>query len=232
MNKVSLASAAVVVGLVAVGGAACGSSGNKNAASTSAQSKKTAFCAADVTLDKAGAAVTSSSGFLDVLKANTPAIAATQANAPSGKVGTEAKALASAANSAVASNNANALQQVPNSYSADVDTYCGVDGNGDPLPSYFRAGKGSAFCSVNDQISAGTTAAQGPADILVFLKAHQNLVNQVGNDLGSLPSSLKPEVQTLVTTTKQAIATNDSALLTPGIGGDARDADLYCGNNR
>ena len=228
MKKLSVASAGVVLGLLAVGGTGCSSSGSKTAATTS---QKAAFCAADVTLDKAGSAVNSPSAFLDVLKANPTAIAALQANAPSGKVGTEAKALVSAANSAVASNNANSLSQVPNSYGADVDTYCAVDGNGDPLPSYFGVGKGSAFCSVNDQISAGTTAAQSPADILVFLKAHQNLVNQVGNDLGSLPSSLKSEVQTLVATSQQAIATNNSNLLTQAIGKDAMDADLYCGKN-
>jgi len=221
---------AVAMVLVAGAGSACSSSGSK---SSSGQSTKAAFCSAEVTINKAGANASSAQDFLAVLKANGPAIAALGKNAPSGKIGTEAQALVKAADTAVASNNTDSLQNVPQSYSGDIDTYCGVDGNGDPLPAYFAQGKGTQFCAAETQIDAGTSQAQSADDVLNFLKAHQGLVSQVAANTSNLPGNLEPEVHTLVSSAQQAIATNSSdPLNSQDVQNAASDASLYCGENQ
>lgn len=237
MNRLGTARAVSVLALVALGASACGggSTGTQaSSASTSAASgTKAAFCAADVTIDKAGAQAQSGSDFLSVLKNNAAALSDLQKNAPAGKVGTEAKALVQGADAAVAANDPSKLAQVPGSYGADVDTYCGVDGNGNILPSYFGAGKGTPICSVNSQINAGTNAAQSPADVLAFLKAHPNLVSQFAADVADLPGSIKSTAQSLVSTAQQAIATNNADLLsTNAVTTESMDVSLYCGQNQ
>ena len=230
MNSSSVARATAAFALVAGAVTACSSGGTK---SSSSASTKAAFCSANVTIDKAAANAQSPQDFLTVLKQNGPALAAMRKNAPAGRIGTEAKALVGTADKAVSSNNINDLEQVPQSYGGDIDTFCGVDGNGDPLPAYFAQGKGSQFCSAIDQINTGTSQAQGPDDILAFLKAHQDLVAQVSSNAGNLPASLKSEVQTLVGSARQAIATNKSDPLgSPDVQNDAADASLYCGQNQ
>lgn len=230
MSILSYSRVAVALALVAGAGSACSSGGSK---SSSGQSNKAAFCAAEVTINRAGANASSPQDFLNVLKANGPAITALGKNAPSGKIGTEAKALVKAANTAVAANSTDALQNVPQSYSGDIDTYCGVDGNGDPLPAYFAQGKGTQFCAAEEQIDAGTSQAQSADDVLTFLKAHQSLVSQMAANSSNLPSTLKSEVQTLVSAAQQAIATNNSdPLNNADVQNDAADASLYCGENQ
>ena len=228
-------SSGVALGLLGLGAAACGSSGSTNASSTSTTSgTKAAFCAANVTLDKASSTVNSGAEFLTVLKQHSATLDTLQKNVPAGKIGTEAKALLQAARTAVATNNVNALE-APNLQSdgADIDTYCGVDGSGDPLPSYFGAGKGSNACQIQNQISAGTSNANGPADLLTFLSAHQNLVSQFAAAVPNLPASIKSQAQTLVTTVQQAIATHNADLLgTQAISNDAMNVSLYCGQNQ
>jgi hypothetical protein len=198
---------------------------------TGSQAQKSAFCGANDAIDRAGANVNSAAGFLAVLKTHQAQLSTMKDNLPPGSVGAEARQLVNAAQQAVAQNSINPLNGGPTS-GGDVDTYCGVDGNGNPLPSYFATGKGTALCAANDQINAGTANVSTPSDILAFLKAHQNLVNQVGAALSSLPSSLTAEGQQLVTTAQQAIATNNPNLLTPTIGKDAMDISLYCGHNQ
>jgi hypothetical protein len=230
---------AVVLGLVAIGGAACGSSGSSPAASGStttsaASASKTTFCDANTTLDKASSNVNSGADFINVLKSHASTLATLKANLPPGKVGTEAKALLQAADTAVATNNPNALFNPSlQANGGDIDTYCGVDGSGNPLPAYFGAGKSTAFCGVNDQISAGTESAQSPADILTFLSAHPDLVSQFTADVPNLPSSIKSQAQDLATAAKQAISSKDAAPLgTDAINTDAMNVSLYCGQNQ
>jgi hypothetical protein len=230
---------AVVLGLVAIGGAACGSSGSSPAASgstsTSAVSaSKTAFCDANTTLDKASSSTTSGADFITVLKSHASTLATLKANIPPGKVGTEASALLQAVDTAVSTNNPDVFNNPAlQANGGDIDTYCGVDGGGNPLPAYFGAGKSTAFCGVNDQISAGTNTAQSPADILTFLSAHQDLVSQFTADVPNLPSSIKSQAQDLATTAKQAIASKDATPLgSDAISTDAMNVSLYCGQNQ
>lgn len=138
------------------------------------------------------------------------------------------------ADKAIADNNANELESAAGSAAgAAVDTFCGVDGRGKPLPSYFAAGKGTAFCSVNAQINQGTSTATSGADVLAFLSAHQDLVNQFANDLSSLPAAQKAEAEQLVTTTRAAISSHDGTALGSQTTADAaNDIGLYCGQNQ
>lgn len=228
----------VTLAIAAGTAAACSSSSKPSTSPTSVAapanaSTKADFCSAEVTINKAGSNVSSAQDFLNVLKANGPAISTLDKDAPVGKIGTEAKALVSAANSALASNNPDALNNVPRSYSGDIDSYCGVDGNGDPLPSYFAQGKGSQFCDVDSQLNAGAGNAESPSDLLAFLKSHQDLVSQAAASMSSLPSPVQSETQTLITAVQRAIATNNADLLN---GQDVQNgvtaSSLYCGEDQ
>jgi hypothetical protein len=236
-----------ILALVVAGATACSNSGGKSSTSTSTTAStaaststtvatdahKSAFCSADITLDQAGSNASSATDLITALKADHPALTTFAADAPAGQVGTEAKALVNAVNASIASNDPTALEQVPSNYGGDVDTYCGVDGNGDPLPAFFNQGKGSQFCDAIVQIDAGTNAAQSADDVLTFFKAHQNLVTQAGANLTGLPSPINTEAQALVAAAKQALAANNSdALNSDDIQSDAVDASLYCGDNQ
>jgi hypothetical protein len=222
MRKGSVVGSLVVLGLLALGATACSSS-------PSASAKKMAFCTANDSIDKASANVNSDAGFLALLKAHQADLNTMESNAPSGSVGQLARSLVSAADQAIRTNNVNPLTSING---GDVDTYCGVDGSGRPLPAYFAAGKGSAFCSVSDSINQGTNAASDAAGVLAFLAAHQNLITQYASYVPSLPGSIKSQAQTLVSTAQAAIAANNSALVgTQAIAQDSMDVQLYCGEN-
>ena len=105
---------------------------------------KTAFCSANVAIDKATAKVTSEAGLLAVVKTHSADLKAMKKDAPAGAVGATVRKVVAAVDAAIASGNANDLNNVPNG--AAVDTYCGVDGEGTPLPKYFATGKGTTFC--------------------------------------------------------------------------------------
>jgi hypothetical protein len=232
VRKLPIAPTVVVLFLTTLGAAACGSS--KTALGTTAQARKTAFCAADKRLDKAGATVTSEAGFLRVLKANPSALRTLRKDAPAGKVGHQARALAKDAEAAVASNSASRLNDPSlDSAGADVDTYCRVDGTGNPLPQDFAKGKGTAFCAVSNSINEGTQAATNEAGILAFLAANQTLVNQYAFYVPHLPSPVRTDAQTLVTTARAAIAANSPASLeTRAVSRASTAVQLFCGENQ
>ncbi|HET6966159.1 MAG TPA: hypothetical protein VFH58_15390 [Acidimicrobiales bacterium] len=222
--------------------AACGSSatpaasssgGNGSARNSAASASKGAFCADDVKLDKAGSAVMSMAGYVQVLKTNQSLLTDMAKHLPSGSLGTEAQQLLGAANTAVSTDSGAGLSSPAlMKAGADVDTYCGVDGSGDPVPSNFGQGKRTAFCSVDSQISAGTASATDAASVLAFLSSHRSLVDTFGADLSSLPSSIKSTAQTLYSTTQSAISTGNAGAFGSRAIHDATDVDLYCGINR
>ena len=202
-------------------------------ATTGTASTKAAFCGANDSLDSASANVTSAAGFLAVLKQSSAKLDELEKDAPAGTLGHGVRALVNAAKTAVASNNANDLNNPAlNSAGADLDTYCGVDGEGNPLPADFAAGKGTAFCSTAASINQGTNAAPDAAGVLSFLEAHQSLLTQYASEVPSLPSTIQAEAQTLVSTAQAAIASNNSSTLgTQTIMQDSMDVQLYCGQN-
>lgn len=227
-------SGAFVLALAVGMASACssGSSSSKSPSTTSATTKAN-FCSAEATINKASVSAHSPQDFLNVLKANGPAISTLDKDAPAGQVGSEARALVAAANKALAANSPDALDSVPHSYSGDIDSYCGIDGNGDPLPAYFAQGKGTPFCAAIDQINAGASNAQSASDILNFLKGHQQLLSQAGANDSNLPNPLKAEVQGLVSAAQKAVATDNADLLnSSAVQKGAMDASLYCGQDQ
>lgn len=218
-------------GLLALGVAACGSSTPK-AASSAGGGNKTAFCNADIAIDKAGSSVTTMAGFLTVLESNQSDLAILKNDGP-GSIRSQAQGLVSVVEKAIADHNPNDLNtNAADNDGAAVDTFCGVDGSGNPLPSYFAAGKGTAFCSVSDQINQGTSTATGPPQILSFLTAHQSLVNDYATDLASLPAKQKAEAEELVTIARTAITSKNAAPLgSTTVQNDSGDIQDYCGHN-
>jgi hypothetical protein len=231
MRRLAVVPTVVVLSVVSFGLAGCGSSSSSSSAPSGTRA---AFCAANNALDKASANVTSAAGFVDVLKANPGLLKAMENHYPPGTVGQQARQLVKAANTAVATGDTSALNDTSlNSAGSDVDTYCRVDGSGDPLPSYFGAGKKTAFCSVSDKIDQGTQAAADPAGTLAFLSAHQDLLNQYSSHASSLPTSIHIVALSLLTAARNAIATNNASLLgTPAIAKASMTVSLYCGQNQ
>ena len=130
---------------VLASGIVAGTSVGVSAAGAAEHASKAAFCGANDSIDRAGANVNSNAGFLAVLKKHTHDLTILKENAPPGALGQTVKETVTEAEAAISSNNANELNNIPNG--AAIDTYCGVNGNGAPLPSYFGKGKTTTFCS-------------------------------------------------------------------------------------
>jgi hypothetical protein len=230
MRKQVLAGLAVLA--LGMGFASCSSnssSSSTTSASTTAAIRKTAFCGGNIKIDKAGASVTSNAGFLTVLKDNKSAISAMADNLPPGTVGTEARQEVTVAREAVATGNVNVLNtETP---SGDIDTYCGVDGNGDPLPAYFSTGKGTSFCSTFLPIFVGVGNANGPAAVLAVFNADKAQVAQLATEVSGLPASIKAKASTTVSKAQAAITKQNAAAIQGNGSGAATEVALYCGQN-
>jgi hypothetical protein len=222
---------ALTIGLAA-GSTAASASSSATAAITTAGAHKAAFCAGNVKIDKAGANVNSEAGFLTVLKHNKAALSAMGKNLPSGTVGTDARKEIAAAQKAIASGNVNDLNTVPQSAGGDIDTYCGVDGNGNALPSYFATGKGSSFCATFLPIFAAVGNANGPAGALAALEANKTQIAQLATEVSGLPASIQAKANATVTMAQTAITQNSAASLNGNGNGPAPAVALYCGQNR
>ena len=218
------------VGMAAVGVTACSSNSSTTSTTASAASTKAAFCGFNITLDKASSNVTTAADFLNVLKANKAAIDGLANNLPNDAIKAQAQAIIDAARQAVANNSASNLGNA--TLSADgaaVDTYCGVAGDGTPLPANFGAGKGSTFCADEAAISSGLGNAASPADALAFLKANQAKITDFA---ANIPSAVQSDAQSLVTAANAAIAANDGTLIeTQAVNTAGNNVDLYCGVN-
>ena len=125
-----------------------------------------------------------------------------------------------AARRAIASNNANVLNNSALDGAA-VDTYCGVTGNGDALPSYFASGKGTKFCKGFLPIFVAVGNANGPADVLKVILSYKAQVAQLARQAPSLPSSIRVKATATVKTAQTAIAQNSAASLKQGGNGPA-----------
>lgn len=235
MRRQVVAGVAVLASVMA----ACGSGGASTASrsggssATSAAADKTAFCADNVKIDMAFANVQSPADALNALKANQSLINDLGNHLPPGSLGNEARQVLSTAKDAIAKNDAGVLNNPQFSqYGADLDTYCGVDGNGNPLPSYFAHGKGSAFCTAEVSLANGVSGAADAAGALAYLKAHQGDVDSFAAGVPGLPSPVQANAQTVLTTTRAAITSNDaSALQSQSFDTAALSVDEYCGIN-
>jgi hypothetical protein len=144
MRRVVVTSAMLVMSVLAPGIVA-GTSVGVSSAGAAVYASKAAFCGANDSIDRAGANVNSNAGFLAVLKSHTHDLTTMKNNAPSGSLGQLVQQVVNNAEAAVASDNANELNNIPNG--AAIDTYCGVNASGNKLPAYFNKGIGTAFCS-------------------------------------------------------------------------------------
>lgn len=211
---------------------ACGSSSNTASGGGTSANTQSLFCTDNVKLDKAFSNVQSASDALSAMKANQSTINEMVAHLPPGKVGNEAKQILTAVQQAIAKNDANVLANLNNSYGGDIDTYCGVDTNGDPLPADFAKGKGTSLCNADRNLSNGVGNASDSTAALTYLKAHQSEIDTFAGGVSGLPSSVQSAAQTLVSTTRTAITSNDPSGLDGQSFQDAANAvDLYCGIN-
>ncbi len=219
---------ALTIGLAAGSTAASGSS--SATAATTAGAHKSAFCAGNLKIDKASANVNSAAGFLTVLKQNKAALSAMLKNLPPGTVGTDARQILTAAQAAIASGNVNALNNTPSG--GDIDTYCGVDGSGNPLPKYFATGKGSSFCTTFLPIFQAVGNAGTPAAALAALEANKTQIAQLATEVSGLPASIKSKANATINMAQTAITDNSAAGLKGNGNGPAPQVALYCGQNQ
>jgi hypothetical protein len=222
-----------LVSAAAVGVAACSSSSSSSTTTAAATNSKTVFCGYNTTLDKGSASVSSEADFLTYLKANKTVLDNLGKSIPNDSIKAQATALFNAAEKAVANNDINALNDPALSAGgAAIDTYCGTQGDGTPLPANFAAGKGTPLCAAEATLSAGAGNAATPAASLAFLAANQATINAFAAALPGAPSDIQTDGNTLVTTTKAAIAANDPNQLGSQAFQTASNAvDLYCGVN-
>jgi hypothetical protein len=230
MRRVVVASTMVVVSLVGSGIVAWSSVG-VSPAGASGSSSKSAFCGANDQIDRASAKVTSNTGFLAILKSHSHDLAVMKKNAPSGALGQTVKEILAEAQTAVSSNDPNALNNLPEG--SDVDTYCGVNGYGKPLPSYFGKGTSTSFCTTFLPVyEAVGNAEPNQTAALSALTAHQAQVSQLASELSSLPKSIKAEGTAAVKKAETAIATKNPAAIGSGSNDPASYVALYCGQNQ
>ncbi len=227
MRKLFLTGSAMLALAMAAGIAGCGSS--SPSAATTAAARKTMFCRANIKIDKASANVTTEAGFLAVLKKDKSDLTIMDKNRPSGTLGTETGQEIVAGDKAIASGNVNDLNNVPMSAGGDIDTYCGVDGNGDPLPAYFATGKGTTFCTGFLPIYQAVSNASSRAAVLATLEANKTQVAQLATEVPGLPSSIKTLATATVSNAQTAISENSAASLKQN--GNAASVALYCGQN-
>lgn len=226
----------VIVGIAA----GCSSSGHASSSpspaagsstSGTASAAKSAFCSANDSLDRAQAGSTSDAQEMQVLKQNTSAIATFDREAPQLSDPT-----VSAAAAEIYASVEQALSTGTPTFSAalsqdggTVDTFCGVQSDGTPLPAYFDAGKAEVACrryaSLNDQLQNADSA---PA-YLSLLAANQA---EIATLVAQAPASVAPEAQALGTAVQAAISQNSIApLQTAAATQDTSDVQLYCGIN-
>lgn len=226
MGKLT-ATLSVVVGFGLVAGLAGCSSSNP----TGSAAQKSAFCGANVAIDKAGANTSSAAGFVAVLKSHRSQLDTMRSNLPAGTLGTEARTILDAADKAIAQNSANPLESVPSSAGGDLDTYCGVDGNGKPLPSYFATGKGTPFCNGFLPIYQAASNASTSADTLNVLASNKAQIALLATEVSSLPSAIQAQGTATVSSAQAAIAQNSVDPLQQNSDAAASVA-LYCGQNQ
>jgi hypothetical protein len=220
----------VVLGAVALGAAACSSSPGAGTAAPTVHATKAAFCADNAKLDMASANATSASAFLSVLRKDTGVLDNFAANIPDTGIRPDAQKLVTAARAALATNNADNFASAPLvAAGASVDSYCGEQSDGTPLPADFALGRGTVFCSQETTVAAGLESASSAAAAVTFLKDHQAALTAFASDI---PATVQTDAQTLVAAAQAAVADNDGTkIFTQAVASALNNVDLYCGVN-
>ena len=227
MSKLRVAILVFFVGMAAVGVTACSSNSSSTSTTAAATHTKAVFCGYVTTLDTGSANVSSAADFLAYLKEHQTLLNNLSNNIPNDSIKDQATQLLNAVRAAVAANNVNAFNAI--NQGAAIDTYCGVQGDGTPLPANFAAGKGSTFCADEAAISAGLGNANTPADAIAYLNAN---VAKVNDFAANIPSAVQSDAQSLVAAARATIAANDGTLIqTQAVQTAGNRVDLYCGVN-
>jgi len=229
MRRVVLASTAVMLAVLASGIVAGSSIGVSNAGAA-VYASKAAFCGANESIDRGSANITTNAGFLAFLKTHTHDLAILKKNAPSGALGQTVQQTVNDAEAAISSNNPNALNNLPSG--GAIDTYCGVDGEGNALPAYFNKGTGTQFCSTFLPIFEAVGNASNAAGRLAVLTAHKSQLSQLASELSTVPKSIKAKATYVVDKAQTAITTNNPGVLKSTNNDSAADVALYCGQNQ
>jgi hypothetical protein len=132
------------------------------------------------------------------------------------------------AETAISANSVNDLNNLPDG--AAIDTYCGVDGNGQPLPAYFNTGKNTAFGATFLPLYTAVGNASSKADVLSILLTQKAKISTLASELAKLPTSIKATATAAVNNVEKIIATKNLALLGNG-NGPASYLAMYCGQN-
>ncbi len=245
-----------VVGLLLIGGlAACSSSSKSSSSSSSSSAVATTqaptttlgttpsgiaigggagsqFCTDVTNLDKALSSAQTPDAVATALKGQTSTISDMESNLPSGTAGQEGKVVADAMTAAATSGDGNKLigDTTVAADGADMDTYCGQDGDGKPLPADFGQGTSTDACTHFDKINAAVSKATTADQVNAAIQASADDITAFSNDVSTLPSNLASEGQLLVTTAK---AGDGNAFLNPSqqVGAAVQDISLYCGHN-
>jgi hypothetical protein len=223
MKKITTTTLSILALVLVAGLSGCSSS-----TSIQTQAKKSALCGATIAVDRESTNVNSQEEFLAVLKTHQAQVETMRNNLPPGSIGTEIGRIVNAMELAIARSSTAPFNSIENGQ--DLDTYCGVDGNGDPLPSDYAAGKGTEFCNGFVFVYQGVTAATTPAGSLSALVSSKGQVDQLATELSSLPSSIQAQASAAVSAAQSAIAQNNAASLMD-LAGPATNVALYCGRN-
>ncbi len=228
MRRILLASAALVVSVATSGIAAYATIGTTTAGAANYASK-TAFCSANDAIDRASVPAMTNDQYLAVLKANSRELAVMKQNLPPGKLGRVALQLINQANAAISSNNANNAHDL--GASGQLDTYCRVNGDGQPLPPYFDRGNGTAFCKGFLPIFDGVTKAPNAAGILAVFNSHKAVVSQLASEVSRLPKSIRAKATATTNEAKAIIAANNPETVSLEALTPALPVAVYCGRN-
>ena len=187
-------------------GVVVSSNAGVGAAGASEHASKSAFCGANDAIDRESANVYSVTGFLKVLKAHPNQWTTMKENVPSGPLGTQVKKVISAVETAQSTGNTGAfINAVSGSGGGDVDTYCGVDEDGKPLPAYFDKGTKTPFCQAFLPVYEAVSYESSNQAALAALTAHQTQISQLASELSTLPKPVKAKATALVNTAQAAI---------------------------
>ena len=231
MRRILVAlTAGVIVVPVPVAVVACSSVEVATAGAT-VYATKGAFCGANDRIDRDTANVESATGFVKALKAHKHQVDVMKANLPSGSVGQDAKKLLNIAESVIAGGNPNQFFAAAGNSSGAIDTYCGVQENGQPLPAYFKQGTKTAFCKTFLPVYEAVSNASSDPATLSAVTSHQTQITQLASELSTLPKSIKTQATGLITTAQSAIAANSATPIANDTSDNPTDVALYCGQN-
>jgi hypothetical protein len=204
-----------------------GMDASAGAATRPVYASKAAFCAAEDALDRATAGATSAANALSLLKSHGQDLAALKANAPLGSVGTLARQEVADADAAIASNNPSGIANLPNG--SAIDAYCGVDGQGDRLPTNFGKGKSIAFCSSYRPVYEAVITATTQADVLSALTNNQGRLDQLASGLTKVPKSVRSTAATAIHSAQSIVTSKNSADIGNSFAVPIIKLGFYCG---